>query len=463
MTTVSARPDNLSAYRSKLEGADRELRSAAGGLLHTLQEYRARSPEFGADHTELALALGKHATVMEQLDGWVGRIGEAFRQADRAPGPAPVGVMLTTDESKITAEALDKAFWEIAHSQDPQRVHDWWTNLTQQERDAIAAAHPGMIGNLDGIPCKDRDRLNRDFIALRKKQLQDALAARQGVPSYAHDENFQKETRRLKNELDKIDQIDKLPKVSADGLAPMLLLGINPDGPQGRAIVSVGDPDLAKNVVTLVPGAQQTLADIGVDVHRADLMRQSADKASGQPSTAAIAWLGYDTPPAISDGTSASYADAAAKPLANFATGLGVTHLGPPAHTTMVGHSYGSLVLGKAMINAGMRPNDIIFVGSLGVGVDHAKDLGIPPGNVWAGASPFDPLTGLPVHGNLPHSGQFGGRTFNVPWGGHSGYWDQSSESLNNMGRIIAQRYDQVTNPPSPSSADYPVFPVPTT
>lgn len=460
MTTVSARPDNLSAYRSKLEGADRELRSAAGGLLHTLQEYRARSPEFGADHTELALALGKHATVMEQLDGWVGRIGEAFRQADRAPGSAPVGVMLTTDESKITAEALDKAFWEIAHSQDPQRVHDWWTNLTQQERDAIAAAHPDMIGNLDGIPCKDRDRLNRDFIALRKKQLQDELTARQGVPSYAHDENFQKETRRLKNELDRIDQIDKLPKVSADGLAPMLLLGFDPNGPQGRAIVSVGNPDLAKNVVTLVPGMTQTMASMGDNVHRADLMRQSADKASGQPSTAAIAWLGYDTP-GQTDATSSSHADAGAKPLANFAIGLGVTHVGPPAHTTMVGHSYGTLVVGKAMIDAGMRPNDVMFVGSFGVGVDHAKDLGIPPGHVWSTTADSDWQVHLlgSLFGHQPADVYFGGRTFDAARSsGHSGYWDQASESLDNMGRIIAQQYHQVTAPPSsPFPPPYPL------
>jgi len=99
MTMVSARPDNLAAYRSKLEMMDRDLRSTADSLLETLQAYRTRSREFGADHTELAHVLGRHATAMEQLDGWVGRVGEAFRQADRAPGPVPVGVVLTAEES----------------------------------------------------------------------------------------------------------------------------------------------------------------------------------------------------------------------------------------------------------------------------------------------------------------------------------------------------------------------------
>ena len=101
MNTVSARPDNLAAYRSRLEGVDRDLRSTAGSLLETLQTYRTRCPQYGADHTELAHALGNHATAMGDLDGWVGRVGDAFRHADHTPGP--VGVVRTTDESVLKA------------------------------------------------------------------------------------------------------------------------------------------------------------------------------------------------------------------------------------------------------------------------------------------------------------------------------------------------------------------------
>lgn len=107
MTAVSARPDNLAAYRSKLESVDRDLRSTAGSLLQSLEVYRTRCPEFGVDHTSLAHTLGKYATEMEQLDGWVGRVGEAFRRADRASGSAPVGVMLTTEESVKAQKALE--------------------------------------------------------------------------------------------------------------------------------------------------------------------------------------------------------------------------------------------------------------------------------------------------------------------------------------------------------------------
>lgn len=99
MTTVSARPDNLAAYCSRLEEVDRNLQTTANDLLRALETYKTRCREFGADHTELASSLSVHAALMEQLDWWVGRVGEAFRQADRAPGPVPPGVVLSTEEA----------------------------------------------------------------------------------------------------------------------------------------------------------------------------------------------------------------------------------------------------------------------------------------------------------------------------------------------------------------------------
>lgn len=64
MTTASARPDNLAEYRSKLDPVDQGLEYTASRLRQTLEAYRMRCREFGADHTELAYALGVHASAM---------------------------------------------------------------------------------------------------------------------------------------------------------------------------------------------------------------------------------------------------------------------------------------------------------------------------------------------------------------------------------------------------------------
>ncbi|MGH8884626.1 MAG: hypothetical protein ACRDYX_05530 [Egibacteraceae bacterium] len=89
---------------------DHDLQSTANNLRRSLEAYRTRCREFGADHTELAYTLGAHAKGMEGPDGWVGRVGEAFRRADRAPGPVLPGVVLPTEEglkAKIGREAED--------------------------------------------------------------------------------------------------------------------------------------------------------------------------------------------------------------------------------------------------------------------------------------------------------------------------------------------------------------------
>ncbi|WP_234330907.1 alpha/beta hydrolase [Streptomyces sp. NRRL F-4474] len=72
-----------------------------------------------------------------------------------------------------------------------------------------------------------------------------------------------------------------------------------------------------------------------------------------------------------------------------------------------------------------------IMLGSPGVGVDHAKDLNIPPDRIFAATADHD----LIVHGTDPTTDDFGGQVFEVPDGkwpvedwemmpAHSQYWD---------------------------------------
>jgi len=189
VSTVSARPDNLAAYRSKFEGVDRDLRSTAGSLLQTLQTYRTGCPQYGADHTELAHALGDHATAMENLDGWVGRVGEAFRHADRAPGPVPVGVVLTTEESVKVAEpefeelepeggmdakAVAALIADIAGIFDPTPISDGVAAGIDLSDGDVAGAGLSLLsmipylGDAVGKPVKIIRRILKKFPALKR-------------------------------------------------------------------------------------------------------------------------------------------------------------------------------------------------------------------------------------------------------------------------------------------------------
>ena len=42
----------------------------------------------------------------------------------------------------------------------PEEVNAWWDGLTREQQQAIIAASPGSIGNLDGIPPEARDAAN---------------------------------------------------------------------------------------------------------------------------------------------------------------------------------------------------------------------------------------------------------------------------------------------------------------
>ena len=51
----------------------------------------------------------------------------------------------------------------------PEVVYAWWQGLTARQRQAIIAAAPGAIGNLDGIPAAARDEANRVSLGPRPR------------------------------------------------------------------------------------------------------------------------------------------------------------------------------------------------------------------------------------------------------------------------------------------------------
>ncbi len=146
-------------------------------------------------------------------------------------------------------------------------------------------------------------------------------------------------------------------------------------------------------------------------------------------------------------------AQAGAPALDRFAAGLAAAHIGTPAHTVMLGHSYGSLVVGEAATRApGHLATDLAFVGSPGVGVNHAPQLGLPAAHVYAGEASNDPVAHLGQFGTDPASVGFGGKTFAVaagslwpPLSAHAQYWDPGSPSLLNLAHIVDGQYSQVT------------------
>ncbi|WP_327368914.1 alpha/beta hydrolase [Streptomyces sp. NBC_01217] len=259
---------------------------------------------------------------------------------------------------------------------------DWWDGLTQQQRDQYLELSPDRIGNLDGIPAADRDAANR-------RNLPELMSKLEG-----------KTDSKSKDQLAGLREIDRQLKEGSS--PPMYLLGISDEG-NGRAIVSFGNPDTSKNVSAYVPGLNTSLDEEFAknDLKRA---RDTAIGAQGyEQSTASIVWLGYDAPQ-TPDGlrslavAGTGRAEKGGVAYSDFMGGIAATNQNKDPHITAIGHSYGSRTVGAATQRDGGIPgvDDIILVGSPGVGVDRAVDLGVGSGHVFVGAAANDPVTQLP-------------------------------------------------------------------
>jgi hypothetical protein len=61
--------------------------------------------------------------------------------------------------------------------------------------------------------------------------------------------------------------------------------------------------------------------------------------------------------------------------------GVHASHVGAPAIDTVIGHSYGSTLVGAAAFGGNhLDANNVVAVGSPGMIVDHAGELNLDPG-----------------------------------------------------------------------------------
>lgn len=224
----------------------------------------------------------------------------------------------------------------------------------------------------------------------------------------------------------------------------------------GRIIEVLGDLEAARHIVILVPGVGTDLSSYERTLHEDAL---HVAERLGDRSAAVVAWLDYDPPDSVLAAVSTEPAHDGAAALTAFVSSL------PPAHTTVIGHSYGSLVVGLAAREQGLEADELVFIGSPGVGAENASDLDVPASTaVWAALTPLDPIqlarpecillsegcfsSSDLIFGVDPHAPSFGARTFSTGgtsvWSAHSAYYEPGSPSLDNLVHIVLGEDSQV-------------------
>ena len=132
----------------------------------------------------------------------------------------------------------------------------------------------------------------------------------------------------------------------------------------GRVVQRIGPPD-ATVVVVLVPGVGTDLADEARLAGDATVVWRAVASASDQPGrVAVVSWLGYDPPDVVVGALDPRPADDGARALAAAVDDL---RDGGARRVTVVGHSYGAVVAGRAAAD-GMAADALVQLGTPGVG-----------------------------------------------------------------------------------------------
>ncbi|WP_405991877.1 alpha/beta hydrolase [Streptomyces sp. NBC_00986] len=223
---------------------------------------------------------------------------------------------------------------------------------------------------------------------------------------------------------------------------------------EGQATEVFGDLAHADRVAVLVPGSDTTLDTY--DRFRATALNLHRQQTRDAPNsrTAVVSWLGYETPRTVSSTVlTPARADQAAPRLREFIRRLHAV-TGRGTHVTLVCHSYGTVVCGRAA--PGLAVSDIALIGSPGTGVDSAAGLHTPA-RVWAARGADDWVGGVPHvsadlfgttvgFGTDPVSPAFGARVFAAGDVGHSDYFTPGTASLANLARIVLGETSEVTH-----------------
>ncbi|MFL6127530.1 MAG: alpha/beta hydrolase [Mycobacteriales bacterium] len=395
---------------------------------------------------------------------------EAVRLAGRtaqSPGEfAETTLVATAVDGRVAAELSSVTDWPdtaarrlvIPTGRTPAEVAAWWTALPPDQRRLALVEQPAVLGSLAGPPATARDAANRLVLARLLRSLR-AERDRMWAAGFGMvPVELRWVADRVRSSLAIVESVERVLAAHAGGNPPARLMTLDLTG-AGRVAIGLGDVDQARHVAVVVPGMGQD-AGHGVErtVDHAERLLEQAGRES-TATTAVVAWVGYAAPGwAQAPFTARALAGgrALATDLHALAAARTVDGGGPP-HLTVVGHSYGSTVVGAAATREPLEADDLVLLGSPGVMAAHAPELGRRRGHLFVGEATFDMVADLAVFGSDPGDAAFGGTRIradpgpNVSWpdrlsgGDHSHYFDAGSESLRNVARVVVGRDGDVT------------------
>ena len=344
----------------------------------------------------------------------------------------------------------------------PTEAAEFFSAMSPPHSLALATRFPDQVGPLDGAPPVLRYAANH-LLAVRyleelRHRRRTIVGTREAGLGFRDEDPWERSFSAITGRWRSLDRrVTDLDRRIADGELwadeNRQFLRFDPSG-DGIIIEVFGDLESSVHVAVVIPGANNEITNYEQGFRR---NAASLYGNTNQSDAAVIAWLGYDTPDDLLAATNRHPAEAA-RSLSRFLAGLEVSS-SHPLHVSVIGHSYGSVVTGAAL-QAGARVEEVVFIGSPGVGVDHVSELALPERTqVWAGRAASDPillardvecLDLVPIcfpssqrlfFGLDPTDPAFGATAFEVDDApmteAHSSYFKRGSLALHNLTSIL--------------------------
>lgn len=407
--TVEIDPERLDHYGRAATEAERMLHRAV--------------QQFTADvHGIPGASLGPAGEVLDRVRRlarseaaaarWVHAVAVAVRAADRTPAGIPAVVLDTcitvahgAHDAASTAQAMATL---LAADPTPTEVAAAVAALGPGGLERLIASRPDLVGPVDGMPPTARYRANLVLAALLASAATDPGRRRSFLALLAPDER----TGR-----------------------PRQILLIDGRG-DGQVAEVFGDLDTAEAVAVMVPGMGSDLENFEATVRTP--VASLADAAG--PTTATVAWLGYDPPDGFGVGPGdqadllrARAARRGGDALAQLMEGLA---LDPRRAVTLIGHSYGSTTVAAAVL-AGSRVDQVVALGSPGMLVDRAADFGRADVEFFTMAADGDVIAHLGWFGRSPNRVGSGYTPLPSDGRGHSAYLRPGSANEDVLADLI--------------------------
>ena len=287
---------------------------------------------------------------------------------------------------------------KLARANDPDAVAAWWNGYGTAEKAALIGIIPSVIGNLNGVSYADRNSANLKALAILENQIhklesEGAKILPENGGTHKFGEILAAHGYSYTTFPDAIASVKAIRKTldSSDGLPYQLVTLQN--GPPPLAAISVGDMDTASQITTAVPGMGTTVAssmESWTGAARNLYLEQdhlNRRYTAGESGLAVVAWIGYNAPyaPPSIEVFSSAKAVVGASNLHGFLDGItAVRGWEPGQNLSLVGHSYGTTVVGLVVTKTPVE--NVTFLASAGLddSIHSVHNLQVNANHVWA-------------------------------------------------------------------------------